>query len=280
MLRRLRGGRADFPDGRMNARDPGFGPSTITAVIDTPPVDPVQQGLTWFHASPPDYARAVGWFRAAAEVDDGDGLAMLGLCRLEGLGLRADPAKARTLLERAAARGSAIGHFQLGRAWLTGRGGPADEQRGLSSYIAAAALGHAEATFNLANCLHAGVGCLPDRLAAKALYLRARHLGCSLRPQGVQVRQRELKAVRALARRFADPKRLGFLLQERQQELTLVQAMVQPALDARPASRSEQAARWQRAGYLAAGVMAAMAGTLGGYLRRPSRDAGPTRLDF
>lgn len=260
----------------MNSRDQGLGPTPPAAAITTSPINPLQHGLALFHAAPPDYARAVGWFRAAVEGDSGDGLAMLGLCQLEGLGMPADPVQARALLERAAARGSAIGRFQFGRVLMTGRGGPADEGRGLSAYVAAAAMSHAEATFNLANCLYAGVGCLPDRLAAKALYLRSRTLGCTLRPHGVRVHKRELKAVRTLALRFADPNRLIFLIQERQQELTLVQAVAQQ----RPRPARGAAAGKPKALRLAAGVMAAMAGTLGQYLRPTSRDAGPTTMNF
>jgi len=163
-----------------------------------------------------------------------------------------------------------------GRVLMTGRGGPADEARGLSAYVAAAAMGHAEASFNLANCLYAGVGCLPDRLAAKALYLRSRTLGCALRPhQEVRVQRRELKAIRALAQRFADPSRLIFLIQERQQELALMQAVASQQPQPRT-TRAGQAKAW----LLAAGVMVAVAGTLGQYLKRTSRDAGPTTLTF
>ncbi|CAM4135307.1 tetratricopeptide repeat protein [Roseateles saccharophilus] len=264
----------------MNCRDPGPGLTLPAAALATPPIDPLQQALALFHATPPDYRRAVGWFRAAAESGSSDGLAMLGLCQLEGLGMAADAVAARTLLERAAALGSAIGRFQLGRMLMTGRGGPADEAAGLSAYVAAAALGHAEASFNLANCLYAGVGCLPDRLAAKALYLRSRTLGCTLRPQGVLVQQRELKAVRTLALRFADPNRLVFLVQERQQELALVQAVVQPRNRAPRDAVAKKPKALRQAGLLAAGVVAAMAGTLGQYLRPASRDAGPTTINF
>lgn len=261
----------------MNSRDPGLAP-TLPATFDATAVNPLQHGLELFHAVAPDYARAAGWFRAAADAGDGDGLAMLGLCQLEGLGMPADAVEGRRLLEMSAARGSAIGRFQFGRALMTGRGGPADEERGLSAYVAASAMGHAEACFNLANCLFAGVGCLPDRLAAKALYLRARNLGCTLRPQGVRVQQRELKVVRTLSLRFADPNRLIFLIQERQQELALVHAVAQPSQPRKPGAA--QSRRWRKAGHLAAGVMAAMAGTLGHYLRPTSRDAGPTTVNF
>lgn len=252
--------------------------TSTTPVLTSPPVNPLQHGLALFHATPPDYERAVSWFRAAADGGDGEGMAMLGLCMLEGLGLPADAVQARALLQKAATRRSALGRFQLGRVLMTGRGGPADEAAGLTAYVAAAAMGHAEATFNLANCLFAGVGCLPDRLAAKALYLRSRTLGCTLRPQGVLVRKRELKAVRVLAERFADPNRLFFLVQERQQELALVHAVVQPRQQQAKAAARTRSLR--HAGRLAAGVMAAMAGTLGQYLRPASRDAGPTTLNF
>lgn len=244
---------------------------------DSPRALALQQGLAAFYAQPPDHAGAVRCFRAAAEAGSDEALAMLGLCLLEGLGVAADPVRARELLERAAAKGSRTARFQLGRALVTGRGGPVDERRGLAAYLSAAALGHAEAMFNLASCMHAGVGCLPDRLAAKALYLRARTLGCPLQPRGVLVRQRELKAVRALARRFEDPDRLLVLVRDRQQQLVLLHEVARPSL--RPAAvAAPETGRRPRLGTLALGVMAALMGTVGELLRTRSPDAGPTTL--
>lgn len=257
----------------MNLQD--LGPSPTVAPVMTP----YEQGLALFHAAPPDYEGAVGYFRAAADKGHGDGLAMLGLCQLEGLGMPADAAQARQLLKQAAVRRSALGRFQLGRVLMTGRGGEADEAAGLTAYVTAAAMGHAEATFNLANCLFAGVGCLPDRLAAKSLFLRARALGCPLRPRGVLVKRSELKAVSALAQRFADPNRMFFLVQERQQALAQAHAAAQ-AQGARQACDEQARGALRNAGRLAAGVVAAVAGTLGHYLRPASRDAGPTRADY
>jgi TPR repeat protein len=253
-----------------------LGPSPIKA----PRVTALQRGMELFHATPPNYESAVRCFRAAADAGSGDGLAMLGLCQLEGLGMPADAVQARAVLKQAAARRSALGRFQLGRALMTGRGGEADEAAGLTAYVAAAAMGHAEATFNLANCLFAGVGCIPDRLAAKSLYLRARALGCPLRPQGVLVKRSELESVRILAERFADPNRMFFLVQERQQELARAHAVAQTRPAADEAGGAAKSRSLRRAGRLAAGVVAAMAGTLGQYLRPTAGDAGPTELDF
>ena len=265
----------------MNLLDLSPNPTPPAVAINGHPIDPLEHGMALFQATPPDYERAVGWFRAAADSGDKDALAMLGLCQLEGLGMPADATQARLLLQQAAARRSAIGRFQLGRVLMTGRGGPADEAAGLTAYVTAAAMGHAEATFNLANCLHAGVGCLPDRLAAKSLYLRSRALGCTLSPRGVRVRRHELKAVRALAQRFADPNRMFFLVQERQQELALVHAIAQPrATPPRVGATVAKPETLRQAGRLAAGVVAAMAGTLSQYLRRAPRDAGPTTINF
>ncbi|MGQ3051243.1 MAG: hypothetical protein ACT6S0_05625, partial [Roseateles sp.] len=96
----------------MNLLNLGPDPTPATA-INAEPVNAFQHGLALFHAAPPDYARAAAWFRAAADAGDADGLAMLGLCQLEGLGLPADAVQARALLQQAAARRSAIGRFQL-----------------------------------------------------------------------------------------------------------------------------------------------------------------------
>lgn len=251
-------------------------PATPARPTQNPPRDPaLKQGLALFYGRPPDHAGALRCFRESAEAGSDEALAMLGLCLLEGLGVAADPVRARELLERAAARGSRTARFQLGRALISGRGGPVDERRGLTAYLSAAALGHVEAVFNLACCLQAGVGCLPDRLAAKALFLRARTLGCTLKAD-VRVRQRELRAVRALARRFEDPDRLLFLVQERQRELAVLHDLAQSARLPARAAEMPSTPRWQGAARYAVGVLAALAGTVGDRLRLRSPDAGPT----
>jgi TPR repeat protein len=248
---------------------------------DPPSVDPLAQGLTYLRAVEPDHEQAVYWFRVAADAGDIEGLALFAFCQLEGLGLPRDPARARDGLERASVQGSLTAKFNLGRVLLAGWGGAADAPRGVALYTAAAAQGHADATFNLASCLDAGWGCQADRLAAKALFMRARTLGSPLKAPGLRVRQRELDAVRDLARRFEHGDNLAHLLEERQHEIALVNDLVHHPLR-KPRLSPRNRERLKRvAGITAviAGVAAAVAGSFGWRGgNRLTHDAGPTSI--
>lgn len=183
------------------------------------PTDPLSEGLLHFNAPEPDHEQAVYWFTLAADAGDLEAQALLAFCQLEGLGLPRDVVQARARLAAAAERGSLLAQFHLGRALVSGWGGEPDAARGVALYQAAAARGHADATFNLAACLDAGWGCQPDRLAAKALFLRARALGSPLKAPGLRIRQREISAVRELARRLEDGTALLHTIAERQQDI-------------------------------------------------------------
>jgi len=254
------------------------------AVPDTAPLytDPLAAGLAHFGAAEPDHEQAVYWFGVAAAEGDVEGLAMYAFCQLEGLGLTRDPHQARVRLEHASALGSLTAKFNLGRMLVAGWGGAPDAVRGVALYIAAAAQGHADATFNLAACLDAGWGCQPDRLAAKALFLRARALGCPLKAPGVRIRQRELDAVRELARRFEVGSDLPHLIEERQHEIVLVQELVQrhPRRKTSFTTKQKQTlARLTGVASLIGGVAGALAGLFGWQGRRSARhDAGPTSI--
>lgn len=252
-------------------------------LVDPDPhsIDPLSQGLLHFRAAEPDHEQAVYWFRVAADSGDAEGLAQFAFCQLEGLGLPRDPVQARERLERASAEGSLTAKFHLGRMLVAGWGGAPDAARGVALYTAAAALGHADATFNLASCLEAGWGCQPDRLAAKALFLRARALGSPLKAAGLRIRQRELEAVRDLARRMEQGAELARAVEERQQEITLMHDL------ARNPARRAMLTRQQRRRLLrvasvtalAAGLAAALLGLFG--WRNQSllaHDAGPTSI--
>jgi len=243
--------------------------------------DPFTEGLTHFHAPEPDHEQAVYWFQVAADAGSTEGLAMLAQCQLEGLGLPRDPVKARERLERASAEGSLKAKFNLGRMLVGGWGGDPDAARGVALYTVAAGQGHADATFNLASCLDAGWGCQPDRLAAKALFLRARALGSRLKAPGLRIRQRELDAVRDLARRFEHGDDLGRLIEERQHEITLMHELVRhpprkPLLSPRQRRRLVRVASFTA---IIAGLAAALGGLLGWRAGHPlAHDSGPTSI--
>jgi TPR repeat protein len=252
-------------------------------LVDPDPftLDPLIEGLRHFRATEPDHEQAVYWFRIAAQADDPEGMAMLALCQLEGLGLPRDPVQAREGMERASAADSLTAKFHLGRILVAGWGGDPDAPRGVALYIAAAAQGHADATFNLASCLDAGWGCQPDKLAAKALFMRARAMGSPLRAPGVRIRQRELDAVRDLARRLECGTDLPRLIEERQHEVALLLE-----LPKRPPRQTlfstQQRERFMRATGLTAvvaGLAAALAGLLGWRQGQAlAHDSGPTSI--
>ncbi len=243
--------------------------------------DPLMEGLLHFRGAEPDYEQAVYWFRVAADAGDAEGLALLAFCQLEGTGLPRDPVLARERLERACAAGSLTANFHLARMLVAGWGGDPDATRGVALYTAAAAMGHADATFNLASCLEAGWGCQPDRLAAKALYLRARAIGSPLKAPGLRIRERELDAVRELARRLEVGSELGRILEDRQHEITLVHDLAH-----NPARKAMLSARQRRRllhvasiTAIIAGLAAALAGLFGWRSSHPlAHDSGPTSI--
>jgi len=244
-------------------------------------LDPLDAGLTHFRADEPDHEQAVYWFRVSADSGNAEGLAWLGYCQLEGLGLPRDPVQARERFERASADGSLTAKFNLGRMLVAGWGGPADATRGIALYTAAAAQGHADATFNLASCLDSGWGCQVDRLGAKALFLRARALGSRLKAPGLRIRQRELDAVRDLARRLEHGDALAPIIEERQHEIALVHDLMhqqsrKPRLSGRQRRRLLRLASVTA---VVAGLAAALAGFFGWRNGQPlAHDSGPTSI--
>lgn len=243
--------------------------------------DPLMEGLRHFRGAEPDYEQAVYWFRVAADAGDAEGLALLAFCQLEGTGLPRDPVQARELMEQACAAGSLTAKFHLGRILVGGWGGDPDAPRGVALYTAAASQGHADATFNLASCLDAGWGCQPDKLAAKALFMRARAMGSPLKAPGLRIRERELDAVRELARRLEGGSELPRILEERQHEIMLVHELAHnPArkamLNARQRRRLMHAASITA---VIAGLAAALAGLLGWRSGQGlAHDSGPTSI--
>lgn len=252
-------------------------------LVDPDPhsLDPLNEGLAHFRAPEPDHEQAVYWFRVAADAGNAEALAMLGYCQLEGLGLPRDPVQARERLETASGEGSLTAKYHLARMLVGGWGGDPDAPRGVALLTAAAALGHADATFHLASSLEAGWGCQPDRLAAKALFMRARSLGSRLKAPGLRIRQRELDAVRELARRLESGSDLPHLIEERQHEIALMHDLVKrpPRKPRLSRQQRRQLLRLASLTAIAAGLAAALAGLLGWRFGSTlAQDAGPTSI--
>jgi TPR repeat protein len=69
-----------------------------------------------------DYAKAVSWFRKAAERGDARGLSSLGYMHRNGWGVPKDDAKAIFWFRKAAEQGNVKAQYNLGQMYLFGRG--------------------------------------------------------------------------------------------------------------------------------------------------------------
>jgi TPR repeat protein len=87
---------------------------------------------------PQDFAKAVNWYRLAAEHGFGHALNNLGKMYEKGLGVARDYAEAATCYRRAAERGYAPAQFNLGIMYAAGQGVPQDYLRSYMWFTLAA----------------------------------------------------------------------------------------------------------------------------------------------
>lgn len=116
-----------------------------------------------------DLAEAAKWYRTAANANDLDGIAALGVHYLNGDGgVEKDPARGLEMIRRAADRGSMRGLFMLARFYDAGEAGlPKSPQRALEYFTQSANRGYARAAYNLAIIYRApNNGVVPQDLAA------------------------------------------------------------------------------------------------------------------
>lgn len=123
-------------------------------------------------------AEAREWLGKAANADDVDALVLYGECLLRGVGGEVDPASARTLFEKAAARGNELAMMNLGSMAEAGSAlAHPDLATAHKWYEQAGELGHAPALFALAGCFRDGRGVEKDLTKAFDLYVRSANLG-------------------------------------------------------------------------------------------------------
>lgn len=121
-----------------------------------------------------DEAQARKLFERAAEGGNPRGVS--NLAALGGGATPADPARARELLEKAAAT-NAEAQYQLGLMLADGTGGPKDDAGARALFEKAAAQNHAGALKRLGDFAEEGRGGPKDADAAKAYYKKAADLG-------------------------------------------------------------------------------------------------------
>jgi len=123
---------------------------------------------------PRDLEQARKLFERAAEAGNPRGVTNLAAI---GGATSSDPAKARTLLAKAADENSAEAQYQLGLMTADGAGGPKDDVAARALFEKAAAQGHAGALERMGEFARTGRGGPQDASAAKAYYEKAAALG-------------------------------------------------------------------------------------------------------
>ena len=94
---------------------------------------------------PQDYARAVAWYKKAAEQGDASAQFGLGFMYFNGWGVPQDYARAIAWYKKAAEQGDASAQFGLGLMYANGWGVPQDYAKAHMWLNLAAALGHESA---------------------------------------------------------------------------------------------------------------------------------------
>ncbi len=129
------------------------------------------------HGVTQDYAKAVYWFRKAAEQGDGRAQHWLGICYQLGEGVGWDAAEAVKWYGKAAEQGYAGSQNELGHCYRNGWGVAKDYTEALKWYRKAAEQGMALAQCNLGVCYHNGDGAAKDYTESAKWYRKAAEQG-------------------------------------------------------------------------------------------------------
>jgi len=122
---------------------------------------------------PKDYAKAVEWFRKAAEQGHAEAQYNLGVMYLHGRGVRQDDKMAVEWYRKAADQGHALAQYRLGWMYGYGFGVAQDDKMAVEWYRKAAVQGYAEAQYNLGWMFEIGRGVAKDMNKAVEWYRKA-----------------------------------------------------------------------------------------------------------
>ncbi len=127
-----------------------------------------------------DYAKAVYWFRKAAEQGHGKAQSWLGVCYEHGDGVAKDIAEAVRWYRMAAAQGVADAQLSLGNCCYIGEGVAKDYAEALKWYRKAAAQGDPMSESTLGVCYHDGEGVAKDYKESVKWWRKAADQGIAL----------------------------------------------------------------------------------------------------
>jgi TPR repeat protein len=112
-----------------------------------------QLGRICLEATPPDVACAQARLERAAREGRLSATTLLGWMQAEGIGGKADPARAARYYREAAGKGDATARNNLGELYERGRGVEQDPAKAFDHYLLAALAGFPPAQFNLGRLL-------------------------------------------------------------------------------------------------------------------------------
>ena len=161
---------------------PGDAPAEVRAVAEQALAgDPrAQNDLgTWYavQQAPPDYERAVFWYRQASAGGFATATFNLGVLIQRGEGVEADPEQAFDLFLEAADEGNSHAQNAVGLAYLTGNGVQPDPVQAATWFTTASANSNPRGAFYLGWMFENGVDGAPDLESAAAWYRVAAEAG-------------------------------------------------------------------------------------------------------
>ena len=124
-----------------------------------------------------DYAKAIEWFRQAAEQGYAAAQNKLGECYYTGTEVKKNYKQAARWFCKAAEQGNATAQYNLAYCYINGQGVTKDYAQAVSWYRKAAEQGHAKAQNNLGTCYYNGLGVTKDYTQAVNWYRKAAEQG-------------------------------------------------------------------------------------------------------
>ena len=150
-------------------------PGTEAPAAEMTPEELYQAGRAAHDAG--DYAKAMEYYRRAADAGSVDGLRGIGNLYANGEGVEPDPGRALEYYDQAAAQGDAKAFFNIGVMYQYGENGEPDTGKAIEYYQKSGELGFTEAWTTLASLYLYGEGVEPDIGKAAEYYQKAADLG-------------------------------------------------------------------------------------------------------